>query len=70
VAAGDLIEIEQLRFSRGSHRVLDGIDLRVPRGAVAAILGASGGGKTTLLNLIAGTLRPDAGRVRVQGQEP
>ncbi len=70
MAAGDLIEIEQLRFSRGSHRVLDGIDLRVPRGAVAAILGASGGGKTTLLNLIAGTLRPDAGRVRVQGQEP
>jgi len=70
VAAGDLIEIEQLRFSRGEHRVLDGVDLRVPQGSVVAIMGASGGGKTTLLNLIAGTLRPDSGSVRVQGRVP
>ncbi|MGC9127990.1 MAG: ABC transporter ATP-binding protein [Acidithiobacillus sp.] len=70
MAAGDLIEIEQLRFSRGSHRVLDGVDLRVRQGAVVAVLGASGGGKTTLLNLMAGTLRPDAGSIRVQGREP
>ncbi|MGI3186642.1 thiamine ABC transporter ATP-binding protein [Nioella aestuarii] len=44
-------------------------DLSVPRGARLAVLGPSGGGKTTMLSAIAGFLRPDAGRILMDGQE-
>jgi putative ABC transport system ATP-binding protein len=48
-------------------RVLDGIDLDVPKGAFEALMGPSGSGKTTLLNLIAGLDRPSEGKVNVSG---
>ncbi|MFD7552531.1 ABC transporter ATP-binding protein [Streptomyces sp. NPDC059578] len=48
--------------------VLDGVDLTVPEGEVAALLGPSGCGKTTLLRVIAGFLDPDAGEVSVGGR--
>ncbi|MBT2505752.1 ABC transporter ATP-binding protein [Streptomyces sp. ISL-98] len=48
--------------------VLDGLDLTVPSGAFAAVLGPSGCGKTTLLRIIAGFLRADAGTVTVGGR--
>jgi iron(III) transport system ATP-binding protein len=51
----------------GSRAVLGGLDLEVPSGAFAAVLGASGSGKTTLLRVLAGFLRPDAGTVRFGG---
>lgn len=63
-----LIEIADLRFSYNSREVLQGLSLTVPRGKVVAILGASGCGKTTLLRLIGGQLRPAAGHVKVDGQ--
>ncbi len=63
-----LIEIEDLHFSYEGHKVLDGINMRIPRGKVVAILGASGSGKSTLLRLIGGQLRPDRGCVRVDGK--
>jgi len=66
--SGTLIEISDLHFSYGDKKVLDGINLRVPRGKVVAILGASGSGKSTLLRLIGGQLRPDRGSVKVNGQ--
>ncbi|WP_071674323.1 thiamine ABC transporter ATP-binding protein [Nioella nitratireducens] len=44
-------------------------DLAVARGARLAVLGPSGGGKTTLLNMIAGFLRPDSGKVWIDGQD-
>ncbi|WP_282692261.1 ABC transporter ATP-binding protein [Streptomyces sp. CC208A] len=48
--------------------VLDGLDLTVPGGALAAVLGPSGCGKTTLLRVIAGFLKADAGSVTVAGR--
>ena len=63
-----LIEISDLKFSYNNLDVLKGIGLDVPRGKVIAILGASGCGKTTLLRLIGGQLRPAAGHVKVEGK--
>jgi len=63
-----LIEVHDLKFAYGENEVLKGINLTVPRGKLVAILGASGCGKTTLLRMIGGQMRPDAGRVKVEGQ--
>ena len=63
-----LIKVRGLRFSRGDRMILDGIDMDIPRKGVTAIMGPSGTGKTTLLKLIGGQLRPDAGSIEVDGQ--
>lgn len=65
---GNLVEISDLHFSYGNRKVLDGINLNIPRGKVVAILGVSGCGKSTLLHQIGGQLRPDSGSVRVLGK--
>jgi iron(III) transport system ATP-binding protein len=54
--------------SFGTTHVINGIDLRVPSGSITAILGPSGCGKTTLLRLIAGFDRPDAGSITLGEQ--
>lgn len=64
-----LIEIRGLRFSRGTRVIFDGVDMDIPRGKVTAIMGPSGTGKTTLLRMIGGQLRPRAGRITVDGQD-
>jgi len=63
-----LIEIEDLHFSFGDKKIFSGINLRVPRGKVVAILGVGGSGKSTLLRLIGGQLRPQRGSVKVSGK--
>ncbi len=63
-----LIKIRGLRFFRGERAIFDGVDLDIPRGKVTAIMGPSGTGKTTLLKLIGGQLRPQAGTIHVDGQ--
>lgn len=62
-----LVEIHNAQFQRGRRAILDGLSLAVRRGQVTAILGASGTGKTTILNLIGGRLRPSAGDIIVDG---
>lgn len=64
-----LVRIRGLRFLRGKRAIFDGVDIDIPRGKVTAIMGPSGTGKTTLLRLIGGQLRPAAGSVMVDGLE-
>ena len=64
-----LVEIRGLRFARGSRMIFDGVDLDIPRGRITAIMGPSGTGKTTLLKLIGGQLRPLSGSIHVDGEE-
>jgi len=63
----ELVEISDLHFSWQDRVVLDGISLSIPRGKVTVIMGPSGTGKTTLLQLIGGRLRPASGIVLVDG---
>jgi len=62
------LAIQGLSKSFGDVRVLHELDLEVEQGSLVAILGASGGGKTTLLRLICGFERQDAGTISIGGQ--
>jgi phospholipid/cholesterol/gamma-HCH transport system ATP-binding protein len=64
-----LVKIRGLRFVVDDRHIFEGIDLDIARGKVTAIMGPSGTGKTTLLKLISGQLRPDAGSIVVDGQD-
>ena len=63
------IEIQGLYKSFGEHRVLEDVSLEVPDGELVALLGPSGGGKTTLLRTVAGLEVPDRGRILFHGQD-
>jgi phospholipid/cholesterol/gamma-HCH transport system ATP-binding protein len=63
MSESDLVVVNHLRFSRGERNLFDDVSLRVPKGKVTAIMGPSGIGKTTLLPLIGGQLRPDSGEI-------
>jgi phospholipid/cholesterol/gamma-HCH transport system ATP-binding protein len=65
----NLIEIRDLSFAYGQKLVLKDINLTAHRGQVIAIMGNSGCGKTTLLRLIGGALKPTSGSLRVDGVE-
>lgn len=62
-----LVDLDEVVFYRGERAIFNGLSLKIPRAEVTVILGGSGTGKTTLLNLIGGRLRPVAGDVRVDG---
>jgi len=64
------IKANGIDFSFGSSPVLRGVTLRVERGAALAIFGPNGAGKTTLIKVLAGLLRPEAGRICIEGVEP
>jgi phospholipid/cholesterol/gamma-HCH transport system ATP-binding protein len=63
----NIIEVRDLHFARGMRKIFDGLDVDIKRGQVTAIMGPSGTGKTTLLRLITRQLRPDAGRILIDG---
>ena len=65
-----MISCDALRLTYRSFEALAGVDLAVHRGEVVALLGTNGAGKTSLVELIRGHLRPAAGRVRVLGRDP
>jgi ABC-type uncharacterized transport system ATPase subunit len=64
-----LLEIEGLRKDFGGLAAVDGIDFALPEGALHALVGPNGCGKSTLFNLITGTLPPSGGRVRFAGED-
>jgi ATP-binding cassette subfamily C protein len=61
------IELRDVRVGYDGAPVFDGLDLEIPRGSITAIIGPSGAGKTTIVDLVTGLVRPDAGRVLVDG---
>jgi ABC-2 type transport system ATP-binding protein len=69
VTADNAIVVEGLKKYFGDVHALDGIDLRVPRGSVLGVLGPNGAGKTTAVKVLTTLLRPDAGRVEVDGRD-
>jgi phospholipid/cholesterol/gamma-HCH transport system ATP-binding protein len=69
VAQTPIVEIKSVSFGYDARRpVLRDINLSIPRGAVIGIMGQSGCGKTTLLRIIMGALRPSSGAARVLGR--
>ena len=62
-----LVDLRDVTFGYGDRLILDRVSLSVPRGKVTALMGASGGGKTTILRLIGGQYRVQSGEVRFDG---
>ena len=67
--ASPLVLAKDLCFGYGERRILDGVSFEVPRGKVTALMGASGGGKTTVLRLISGQYRAQSGQLLFDGQD-
>lgn len=65
VSRQEVLTTQALRLSRGRREVLCGVDIRVSRSEVVALMGLSGSGKTTILRAIAGLERFDGGEIRV-----
>ena len=65
----NLVEISDVHYSIGGRDIFKGLTLEIPRGKITAIMGPSGTGKTTLLRLITGQIRPSRGQVWVDGQD-
>lgn len=64
-----MIRLEQITVRFGERTILDGIDLEVRDGETLVVLGASGSGKSTILRVIIGLVKPDSGRVIVDGED-
>ncbi|MGF6526449.1 ABC transporter ATP-binding protein [Variovorax sp. PvP013] len=64
-----LVEFRDVTFGYGERAILDGVSFAIPRGKVTALMGASGGGKTTVLRLIGGQVRARSGEVLLDGAD-
>lgn len=63
-----IVETHELKYRRGTRIIFDGVNIKMRKGKVTAVMGPSGSGKTTLLRLIGGQLLADEGKVLVKGQ--
>ena len=64
-----LVVLRDLHFGYGERPILEGVTLEIPRGKITALMGASGGGKTTVLRLIGGQYKAQSGSLLFDGQE-
>lgn len=64
----DFVRIENLSFGYGRRKILENVSMMFAEGKVVAIMGGSGMGKTTLLKLVGGLLKPDAGTITIGGR--
>lgn len=69
VPTSAIIELRNLSFGYGERLILDNISLTVPRGKVTALMGASGGGKTTVLKLVGGQIHAQSGEIWFDGEK-
>ena len=63
------VELRHVFFSAGSFRILHDVSLRAKTGSAVAIIGTSGAGKSTILKLILGLIKPDSGEIHVDGED-
>jgi branched-chain amino acid transport system ATP-binding protein len=63
-----MLELHAVSKHFGGHRAVDGVSFAVARGTVTGLIGPNGAGKTTVFNLVAGALRPSAGRITLDGE--
>jgi phospholipid/cholesterol/gamma-HCH transport system ATP-binding protein len=66
-ATDNLVEIRDVHYSVGGRAIFSGLTLSIPRGRITAIMGPSGTGKTTLLRLMTGQIKPDSGQILFDG---
>jgi branched-chain amino acid transport system permease protein len=66
---GTLLELDRLAKHFGGLKAVDGIEMKVERGTVHALIGPNGSGKTTSLNVVSGIYKPTAGRVVLEGED-
>jgi branched-chain amino acid transport system ATP-binding protein len=64
-----MLSVEGLDLHYGDAQALAGVTLEAPQGAIVAIVGANGAGKTSLIRAISGMLKPSAGRIRFKGED-
>jgi len=67
--AAAVLEVNGLHRRFGGLRAVDGLSFRLEQGGILGLLGPNGSGKTTALNLVSGVMKPDAGSVRLAGDE-
>ena len=65
-----VFEADEVEFSYGPLKVLDGLSLAVNESEIFGVLGANGAGKTTLMRLLIGLQKPSSGAIRVFGEPP
>jgi len=70
VSSEKIVTVENLNFSYGPVKVLKNVSFDIKKGEFLAVIGPNGGGKSTLLKILLGILKPDSGKVSVFGKKP
>lgn len=65
-----VVEVENLNFSYGPVKVLSDVSMSIAKGEFLAVIGPNGGGKSTLVKILLGILKPESGKVKIFGEKP